>query len=598
MPGHLWELLSRTLPGRVALLLVGVALIGLLTAAFGHFALGAFPSFGEALWSATAHLVDPGSIGDDKTGSERIIGLVQVIAGIVFFAGIVLTVLTEVIDRALRRLQKGDPAIRREGHLLIVGFNGSLSEVRARLTSDIEVEHPEIVVMLPPSQSDRRDAARHALAGYPARAAVVVADPETDGYFRVCAEAARHIVILSPEGEADRSDLEVTARASLIAEHLASLESDAPPVAVEFRRGRNVEALWYEDDPASNRPVRRFPASFDALVNDRNIGALLSLAAANPVFADTFLDRDAGSIAPELSPAGACAGLSFGEARATLRDATLLGVLTGSGPTAQASFLPPDRLRIGPSDRLIVIPGAGLASEGAGPDPDSVKVTPTRPGPLLIVGWSDAARALLEDLDAGGFDLGRIHLLNPTQPTGFAEPAPGIDLALIEGDPAEPTDIGHAVERVEPDLIYIAVTDGNEPGAIISGMLTRQVTEVPVVVEQRFAGPGSEARRAAAGLTVLSTSGMVADTVAMSLVDPAILVAREQMLDDPGITLESLTYTGQAPLPLRDLPAIFGRAASVPLAVSLGGEDDARLHPGDHILALQRVEAPSGSALG
>jgi hypothetical protein len=61
------------------------------------------------------------------------------------------------------------------------------------------------------------------------------------------------------------------------------------------------------------------------------------------------------------------------------------------------------------------------------------------------------------------------------------------------------------------------------------------------------------------------------------------------MLNDPGIALESLTYTGQQALPLRDLPAIFGRAGSAPLAVSLGGSDDAMLCPGDHILTLRRV---------
>ncbi len=597
VPGHWQELLIRTLPGRIALLFAGVALIGLITAAFGHFALGAFPSFGEAIWSAIAHLVDPGSIGDDSSTAERVVGLVQVIAGIIFFAGIVLTVLTEAIDRALRRLRKGDPAISRRGHLLIVGYNGSLGEVRSRLTSAIETGHPEIVVMLPPSEADFRDAARQALAGYPARTKVVVADPETDGYFRVCAGAARHVVILSPEGEADRADLEATGRATLIAEHLEGIGTDAPAVAVELRRSRNVNAFWVKDDPATGRPAPRFPANFDALVNDRNIGALLSLAVANPVFADIFLDDDASSVAPHLIPAGTCADLSFGEARSRHPDSTLLGVLTGAGPSAQATYLPPDRLRIDPADRLIVIPGPGSTpGDGPGPDPHSVKVTPTRPGPLLIVGWSDAARALVEDLDANGFDFGRIHLLNPARPTGFADPGQGMEFSLVEGDPTEPTDIAHAIRRVEPELVYVAASDRNEPGAIIGGSIARQLTDAPVVVEQFFAGPGSQARRVTTGVTVVSTSGMLADTVALSLADPAILVARERMLDDPHISLESLTYTGQSPLPLRDLPAIFGRAGSVPLAVSLNEGDAEMLRSGDHILALQRIEDPDPAA--
>ncbi len=356
-PAHVRELLSRTLAGRIILLFAAVTLIGLVTATFGHFALGAFPSYGEAIWSSIAHLVDPGSIGDDSTAAERFIGLIQVIAGIIFFAGIVLTVLTEVIDRALRRLRKGDPAISTSGHLLVVGYNGSLGEVCTRLAATIDSGHPEIVVMLPPAEADSRDAARRALLNYPARSKVVVADPETDGFFRVCAGVARHIVILSPEGEPDRADLEATGRATLIAEHLEAVGTAAPAVAVEFRRGRNVRAFWVVDSSESDAPKIRFPANFDALVQDRNIGALLSLAVANPVFADIFLGDDSAAVAPDLMPAGSLDGLSFGEARARLPESTLLGVLTGSGPSAQANYLPSEAHRIGSSDRLIVIPG-------------------------------------------------------------------------------------------------------------------------------------------------------------------------------------------------------------------------------------------------
>lgn len=592
LPDHLRELLIRTLPGRIALLFAGVALVGLATAALAHFVLGAFPSYGEAIWSAIAHLVDPGSIGDDQTAAERIIGLIQVLAGIVFIAGIVLTVLTEVIDRALRRLQQGDPAIDLRGHLLIVGYNGSLGEVCSRLAGTIAADHPEIVVMLPPAEADHRDNARRDLSSYPARSRVVVADPRADGFFRVCAGAARHVVILSPEGEADRADLEATGRAILLAEHLEPVADEAPAVAVELRRGRNVNAFWVDEDD-SGRIVNRFPENFDALVNDRTIGALLSLAVLNPVFVDIFLGDDTAAVLPRLVPAGTHAGGSFGDARSGLPQFTLLGVVSGSGPAARATYLPPDDLRLGGGDRLIVISAPDSAPERApGPEPRSVKVTPTRPGPLLILGWSDAARALVEDLDSNGFDLSRIQLLDTRRPPGFPGSTPGADPGFIEGDPTETTDIADAIDRADPDMVFVAIRDGNEPGAVVSGKLARQVTDVPVVVEQNLAGAGTPARLVATGLTVVSTSGLLADTVALSLADPAILVAREQMLADPGIALESLTYTGQSPLPLRELAAIFGQAGSVPLAVSVNDGAAGTLGAGDHILALQRIADP------
>lgn len=588
--GHWWELLTRTLAGRLVLLLGAVALIGLVTAAFGHFALDAFPSFGEAVWSAIAHLVDPGSIGDDDTAGARAIGLLQVIAGIVFFAGIVLTVLTEVIDRALRRMQKGDPAVRREDHLLVVGFNPSLREVQARLRESLGPEPPEVVVMLPLAQADRRDEAHRALAGYPARASVVAAEPGEDGYGRVAAREARHIVVLSPEGEPDAADLEATDRATLLARHLAPLGEAGPAVAVELRRGRNVRAFWFDGGDGAAAPVRRFPANFDALVNDRNIGAILTLAVTNPVFAPTFLDDGPTPIGPLLKPAPAGAGLTFGRARAALAPDTLLGVLTGSGPAARASYLPGDGHPVGPGDRLIVIPGEGAGSGGAARIPDSVKVSPTRPGPLLMIGWSDASRALIEDLEATGADLGRVHLLGRGLPAGFR----GADAArfeLVEGDPAEPAEIAAAISRVEPEIVWVAAPGEDEAGAIIAGMLARQETEAPIVVEQSFSDRGRD-RRVAADVTVVSTARLLAETISLSLADPAVLVARERMLDDPGVALESLTYAGPEPLPLSDLAEIFGRAGTVPLAVSLNGDDEDHLRAGDHILALQRVEPP------
>lgn len=586
----MWELLTRTLGGRLTLLLVAVLLIGLVTAAFGHFVLGAFASFGEALWSATTHMVDPGSIGDDSSAAERTIGLLQVIAGVVFFAGIVLTVLTEVIDRALRRLQTGDPALSRSGHLVIVGFNRSLEDVAARLARVLESDHPEVVVMLPPDEAGSRGAARRALAGYPARTNVVVADPESDGYYRVCAGDARHIVILSPEGDADRADLEATSRAMLLKDHLFSMGPVVPGVAVEIRRVRNAEAFWLEHGTDPEGSTSRFPDYFDALVNDRNIGALLGLMVANPIFADTFSDDD-GSIAPDLIPVGACAGMSFGEARRTIGQVTLLGILTGTGHRARAHYLPDDQHALTDGDRLIVIQGA-IPSAGSEPDvdPRSVKVAPATPRPLLMIGWSDASRALVEDLEAGGSGYHRLHLLNPERPRGFTDSHGRGRFELIEGDPSEPADITDAIRRAEPGTILVAVCDGDEPGALVSGMLARKVTEVPILVEQSSTGHRGQTRRIATGVTIVSTSEMLADTVALSLADPSIQVAREEMLNDPEIALESLTYTGQQPLPLGELPTIFGRAGSAPLAVCLSDEEDTVLRPGDHILALRRIE--------
>lgn len=584
---HWGDLLSRTLPGRLALLLAAVILLGVITSTIGHFVLGAHPSFGESLWEALAHMIDPGQIGDDVTGAERMVGVTQVLIGIVFLAGIVLTVLTEVVDRALTRLQQGDPAVREQGHLLLIGMSPTLAGIRELLSPDPDGVHPPVVVMLPPVQSEERHAARQALSGYPGRAHVVVADPRSDGYTRACAGAARHIVLLSPGIEADRADLEVTTRAALLQEHLDSV-GESPPVAVELRRGRNTDALWYRVGRDDREPVPRFPPSFDALVIDRNIGALLSLVALNPQFSGVFLNPDGSG--PELMAAGDHAGKPFLLAREEMEGASLVGILKGVGPAAEARYLPGPEERIAPADRLIVIRDdsnrAGGDDSGAGPE--SVKVAPTRPGTLLVLGFSDAAGALLEFLDRAGFDPGRITFLGSRDSVdrpGFRIPP---DVGWIEGDPGDLEDIAHAVGRSDPGIIFAAASPGREAEAVISGRLARRQSDAPIVVEQPDAVHDTldfEAER----ITVVSTTGLTAEAVALSLNDPALVVARESMLTDPALALESLTYTGNVPLPLADVPAIFGQAGYYPLAVSLGGPDDGGLAHGDHVLAMRRV---------
>lgn len=574
-------MLTRTLPGRLVLLLTAVALIGLLTAAFGHFVLGAFSSFGEALWSAIAHLVDPGSIGDDDTAAERITGLIQVIAGVIFFAGVVLTVLTEVVDRALRRLEKGDPAVRRRDHLLIVGHNASLWEVRERLRLTAGDGPPEIVVMLPLGESGQRDSTRRALGGYPARTTVVVAEPGDDGYQRVSAAEARGIVLLSPAGDPDAADLEVTDRASLLDRFLRDAGDAAPSVAVEFRRVRNVRAFWEVGPEGAGS---RFPENFDALVNDRNIGAILLLAVTNPVFAEFLLEGGDVDFAPELIPTGEWAGRSFGEARTGHRQHHLLGVLSGSGPQARATYLPDPGRALNPEDRLIAVTADRSAESGeSDPMPESVKVVPTRPGPVLMIGWSDASDALTRELEEAGLDPGILHLLDHEPPGSGKGP-----VRLIAGDPADPAEIAAAIAAVEPDIIWVAVTDGNESAAIIRGLLARQLTDLPILVEQSHDDRSRRNHRVAPELTVVSTGGILAEAAALSLGDPAVLVAREGMLEDPAVALESLTYTGTEELPVARLREAFTRSGAVPLAISLNGADESRLQAGDHILAFHR----------
>lgn len=127
------------------------------------------------------------------------------IAGLIFLAGVVLTVLTETVQRALSRFQGSDPAVSKAGHLLIIGFNPALEEAGERLGHYLRGDAPETVVFCRSLSPSLRGDARRAVRSS-ARATVLVADLETDGFARACAGDAERIVILSPEGAPEDAD--------------------------------------------------------------------------------------------------------------------------------------------------------------------------------------------------------------------------------------------------------------------------------------------------------------------------------------------------------------------------------------------------------
>ena len=69
----------QTTRGRLVLLLSAVGAVILVSAAVDHLVFDRYATFGDALWSAVRHLLDPSSLQDDEGTAERTIGLFQVI---------------------------------------------------------------------------------------------------------------------------------------------------------------------------------------------------------------------------------------------------------------------------------------------------------------------------------------------------------------------------------------------------------------------------------------------------------------------------------------------------------------------------------------
>lgn len=561
-----------------------------LASAFVASAVGAFDDLGDALWSGVQHLLDPGSLGDDETTSQRVLGVVQVLLGIVLVVGLVLTLLTDVVDRLLRRLGESDPPARVSGHLLVIGSGEALGPVLSRLEQR-EPGADAVVLVAPGAPSARRELQAHLEAEFPQLSVRVVGGEATTraGLERVSAARARAIAVLSePVADDEAAD----ARAIEVALNITATlgESALPHVGVEMRRGRNVDAVW-----------ERFPADVDAVVRDRALGAMLMLAIRNPPFVDMLGALSASDEQGDLFaiPAAGLAGKRFGELAASVAEGVPVGIAPGGDPTAIA-YAPDPQTRIDDADAVIV----AAESEWAARRLDSVSAgsgragapatEPVSAGAVLIVGWSEAVASMLAWPAAAAASAPSVAVLDRSVPP----PPAGGRVEWREGDPEDPAELAAALESVEPAVVLIASAhrpQGSEAGdaaAILSALHVCRALgerELPVLVEQ-LARPSSLAS-ADRRIRVVSGSALAGETIALAALDPLALAAQEALVDH---RLERRRVSDvPAGATFHDLYAALLEGGAVPFALARDGRaidagPTTPLRRGDEVLVVHR----------
>lgn len=613
LTAHVERLVDRT-AGRLVLLIGFAASLWLLTALVAA-ALGAFPGFGEALWSGVRHLLDPGALGDDATGGQRVVGLIQVLAGIVLVVGLALTVLSDLIDRMLRRLAEIDPPVTAEGHLLVIGCGDSLPSILTGFAA--AGWRAPVVVLVPPDSREERHALEQRLAAAaPALTARVVSGDAFDpaGLARGSATAARSIVILSPPAvDDDAADVLAIQIGAALA---AALEAAGrrPHVGIEMRRGRNVDSIW-----------ELFPPNFDAVVHDRSTGAVLGLAMANPSFT-AVLDAasdGSGAARPLVLEAGELAGCRFAELVGRLPGGVPIGFIEG-GSGGRVRLVPEPDTRLGAADRVIVLAGSArdVGCRSRVPGPAAVP-GPGLSGPLppprpLLVGWGSASAEYVEALAAAGGPgaEGGIAVLAPADPG----PGPGsAELRWHRGDPSDPDTLRNALATIAPDVVLIASVEGpadprvaDARAALAALHICRGAGERPLrlLVEQRGDGGGAALERADPRIRTISAAAIAGRAIALAAVDPAALAAQEAMAA-PGVRLERRRLNGARSAGAKpgngsrpsadgrgvDFAAVYRallREGAVPIAAARDGAaidplaTAPLLEPGDEVLVLRR----------
>lgn len=261
----------QTTRGRLVLLVATVAFVLLSTSALLHYVFEQFEDYGEAMWSAAVHLVDPGALVEDEDASERAMGMFQAIAGLVLLIGLLFELVSQTVSRSIERLGRYDPPVHAKDHLLIVGGGDLLAEAAGALAMGGEVgERPERVVVVAPEEN-RQSRARieeelRKEAG-PARLDLVFGEIGEDSGFELGAAASAATILVLPSSSgpviAEAADAEVMGTAQALREYLSARGAE-PEVRLLFRRGRNVDAV-----------LGMFPAAWDPVVGDRTVAGIV-----------------------------------------------------------------------------------------------------------------------------------------------------------------------------------------------------------------------------------------------------------------------------------------------------------------------------------
>lgn len=581
--GRLWVrigAIADETPGRIAIL-AGAILVLWLGGAIVGTAIGAYPTFNEAVWDSIWHMIDPGALGDDENTKQRALGVFLALAGLVILAGAVLTLFEELVERALGRLGSADPAISVRDHLLVIGANSTLPAIVRRVAAGDPARRSPVVVLVPPGEGTARRGLRRQLEAEAdgGDIQVVGGDLQGDGLERVCAGNAAAIVVLADETEnRDASDLHVLATGATLASALP--EHSRPPISLQMHKGRNVDVVW-----------DRFSAGFDALVEDRVTAATISLCLGSPAFGELFTGVENRS---SLILLEGMRGKPFGSVIDRYPDLIPIGVARGDGAAIDPLFAPEPSHLIGADERVVAFgdldPSDGSASsavkacggeevhtaradaetaaDAVGVQAETETTTDTvalsfelarQRQRLLIIGWSDAATSLVTELlDPAGLE--QLTVLDVERPYELPERLGPLTPAFISGHPDDPFALVRALKTAAPDRILVAATRSTDARAAFVAMRLEMLlrggdeasgaTDAGETAKAEMAATDAADRSAAASVAQ-GAPNRPATVVQQSSADRAeqlrIGLSNTQVISSAELTGQTVAYSATSP---------------------------------------------------
>ncbi len=586
----------RTPWGRLALLVGAVVVVVFASAALLHYGFDELDTFGDSLWSATKHVLDPSSLGEDEGAPQRVIGIFQVITGLVLLVGLLFTVIAETVGRSIERLGRYEVPVRAHDHLVAIGGIDLAPETPATL---VRVGRPEtlpekIVLLAPESARESREellAELRAQAGS-MRVEMVIGDTAAPSGFELASvETARDVIVFpttSGPTPADSADVEVLQSGMALRAYLQERAPGRDPgVSLLFRRGRNVDAAW-----------EMLPHEWDAVVGDRVVAAVLRLAILRPELAPVLPGLGDRS-AVRAVPSGVFAGLPFGELSRRTEDGIPIGLIRAG--EAEAHFAPAPEETVGEGDRIIVI------GVGRGRTAGHLLARPSRwgrNGPLRIamVGCGINAPTLMEEFSAAGHERVEFTVLATRSAYDTflsSREYEGVSIDFAETQPTDPGELERGLGSADADVIVVTPSPksydlrASDAETTLSTLHVLRLAgaETPIVAEMFL--PDSVRRLPQdRRLSTVSTLDVVSTAIAFSILDTKAATALEGLFGgEVRIETEPLGAAGGA-----TFGEIYSSGLSrgvVPIAVqaedgtvTIAPREEARLGPGDELLIL------------
>ncbi|MFA7324316.1 MAG: hypothetical protein WC005_08155 [Candidatus Nanopelagicales bacterium] len=398
----------------------------------------------EGVWFALTRSLDPGTFSGDSGLRFRLVMLFVTLAGI-FLAATIIGLISSAIDNRVETLRRGRSLVVEQGHTLIIGLSDKLTSIVSELVeANLSEKNRAIVVLTSEDTVEVTDGIRSLVTDLKTSRLVVRSGIPTriTDLRQGNPQSAKSVIVLRPE---DGSDAQVVK--TVLALSRCIPDFDTVTVVAELEDADTASALTAAVGASLITVTPR-----DIIAR---ISAQVSRASGLGAIYQEFLDFE-GDELYSIPVTGPWVGRKFGELLLGSSGGTIIGLRTAAG-SVQVNPRPETVLAAGDFAIGIAEDDSTFHLDVAPQDwsqPDMREWTPLpqQRERTLIVGWSDLAPLIAQEIEAHVAAESELHLLIDT--ASISEEVVASSMAMThqrliihDGNPIN----GRDVERVLND---------------------------------------------------------------------------------------------------------------------------------------------------